>query len=340
MTCKNLFITALMSGLIACSSMVGAEQSELTDTERAALTEQMEKARLELAEAAQRIARLQQQLVRSYGELPGRELRQLEEMQFDFQFDREAGSMPTRQIVFANFPPRLGVLLGNAGSDEENLVVGVTPGSGAEESGIRRGDRLMSVNGHDVTSDTGARIRELLPDLKAGDTVDVVIARGDDTELVMPVTVQTALSGMTEMIHRLGPAIENIDRDLISVFPQGGDRSELSLSPRLAGLGQDMQMVSNHDGLAPYFGTEDGVIVLRIKPDNSLNLESGDVILSVDGAKISRPVDLGRELIHRQAGEQITIQAMRQGLVTEIYGSIPEQQVLPGVIRFRGQRKG
>lgn len=335
MTNKRLLTIVLIAALITCSSMVWAQQSESADAVEKTLAEQIEEARMELAEAAQRMARLQHQLVRSQSDLPAPDLRELEELEFDFKFDQEFDRFPVREIVFASFPPRIGVLLGSPGSEEENLVVGVTPGSGAERSGIRRGDRLISVNGHDVTSDTGARIRELLPDFKTGDTVDVVVARGDDTELVMPVTLGTELSSLSNLTQRLKPAMENIERNIVLFHSHDDDRPGRPVSPRMLGLGRDSYLVSNHDGLAPYFGTEEGVIVLRIDPDNPLNLESGDVILSIDGETISRPIDLGRVLLHREAGEQITIQLMRRGLVTELFGHIPDQtQPRIGAIRF------
>lgn len=55
-------------------------------------------------------------------------------------------------------------------------VVGVLPGSGAAEAGLRAGDRILEVNGESTTDDD---ITEYLQGLEAGETAEVVYARGD-----------------------------------------------------------------------------------------------------------------------------------------------------------------
>lgn len=321
--------------LILAASLVQAQEPDQAELDN--LRQELEQAREDMAEAAQRMARLQRELVQSGSEAHSwvwhGEDGELNELDLEFDFDGDQ----VRHMVFSGFPPRLGVLLGDPESDQSNQVVGVTPGGGAEEAGIRKDDRLISVAGRNVTENTASRIREVLSDVKPGDTVDVVIQRGDGTELVMPVTVGSALRDLSMLGERLAPMMQNIERHIIQVSP-GGEGMPMPpmppMPPRLAGLGHDTDLISNHAGLESYFGTADGVLVLRIADDNPLNLESGDVILSIDGEAVSRPVDLGRILLSREAGDQVTVEVMRNRLPTEVFGTIPDQPArAPGARR-------
>jgi len=304
-----------------------------------ALRAELEIAREEVATAAQRLARLQRELVEIEGGAGNWLLKHAGGDIEDIVLDLNLNDMDNRlrQITFAAFPPRLGVLLDGSGADDTNLIVGVTPGSGAEEAGLREGDRLIEVNGEDVRADTGRRVRDILAAVESGDSVDVLVARDDgDTEIIVPVTVRSSVSDLRFMSERMAPALERIEREIIRVHPTAPDAPVPPPAPRpphLAGLGHDTDLMTNHSGLASYFGTDAGVVVLRIADDNPLYLEPGDVILSIDGESVQRPVDLGRILLNRDPGDDITLEVMRQGLRTELYGTIPER----GIHRFGGR---
>jgi len=321
--------------LILAASLVQAQEPDQAELDN--LRQELEQAREDMAEAAQRMARLQRELVQSGSNAHGwvwqGEDGEMRELDFDFNFEGDQ----VRHMVLAGFPPRLGVLLGDPDDGQGNQVVGVTPGGGAEEAGIRKDDRLISVGGRNVTENTASRIREVLAEAEPGDSVDVVIQRGEGTELIMPVVVGSALSDLNKLGERLAPMMENIEREIIRVHPGGEGMPEPPMPPmppRLAGLGHDTDLISNHAGLESYFGTSEGVLVLRIADDNPLNLESGDVILSIDGEAVSRPVDLGRILLSREAGDQVTVEVMRNRLPTEVSGTIPDQPArAPGARR-------
>lgn len=317
------------AALLLAASLVQATEPEQHDTEH--LQQQLEQARQDLAAAAQHLASLQRKLAESgaagHGWMPHVEEGEVPAFKFDFDFDFDDEKV--RRMVFVGFPPRLGVLLGSPDSDESNRVVGVTPGGGADEAGIRKDDRLLAVGGRDVTVDTTARIREVLAEHQPGDTIDVLIQRGEDTELMMPVELGSALRNLATFGERLGPMMQNIEREIIRVLPEGEIPGQLQFqslgrTPGLAGLGRDTELVSNHAGLAPYFGTDQGVLIVRIDPDNPLKLESGDVILAVDGASVNRPIDVGRILFSNEAGDEVAMQIMRSGQHIEVVGTIPE----------------
>ncbi len=325
--------------LILASPMALAQDAQTADQTQ--LLEQLETARMEVAEAAQRLARLQRELIDSESGQQRWIWRSengdsVQTFEFDSVFDfdvsghADAEGRQIRQMVFAGFPPRLGVLLGGDESGQSNRVAGVTPGGGAELAGIREDDRLMSVAGLDVSENTAERVRQALAETKPGDTVDVVIQRGEDSELALAVTLNSPLRDIEVIGQRLGSVGEQIEREIVRTFEglEGMPVPPLPpvapRAPGLAGLGHDTDLVSNHAGLEAYFGTADGVLVLRIADDNPLNLQSGDVILEIDGETIERPVDVGRALISRRAGDEVTVEVMRQRLPTQVYGTIPE----------------
>ena len=325
-----------------------AQATEPEPNEIDELQQQLEQAREDLAAAAQHLAGLQRKLVES-GAAGERWIRRAEEgplMPFRFDFDVANDDEKTRRLMFAGFPPRLGIILGSPEADEGNRVIGVTPGAGADQAGIREGDRLISVGGRDVSEETSARIREVLADYKPGDTVDVIVQRGADTELAMPVELGSALHNLARIGERLGPMMQGIEFDIRRAFPEGEVRHRLAIPsmgrmPGLAGLGSDTELVRNHSGLAPYFGTDQGVLIVRIDPDNPLNLESGDVILTIDGETVSRPIDVGRILFSHEPGDQVTLEVMRSGRPTDVYGTIPEpanptQMLKSGSLRSMG----
>ncbi|QKK01169.1 MAG: PDZ domain-containing protein [Pseudomonadota bacterium] len=84
-------------------------------------------------------------------------------------------------------------------------------------------------------------------------------------------------------------------------------------------------MISNHAGLERYFGTADGVVVLRIDSGNELGLEDGDVVLSIDGEAVSRPVDIALALLGR-SGETASLEVMRDGERITIEAELTEPQ--------------
>lgn len=86
--------------------------------------------------------------------------------------------------------PKLGVILtptGQADGAKGLIVQGFSPHGQAETAGLRRGDRILAVNGMTVREVTDIRIALL--DRKAGDTVEIRLRRGErEQSLTMPLT--------------------------------------------------------------------------------------------------------------------------------------------------------
>ncbi|MEM1412111.1 MAG: PDZ domain-containing protein [Pseudomonadota bacterium] len=78
--------------------------------------------------------------------------------------------------------------------------------------------------------------------------------------------------------------------------------------------------------LGAYFDTDTGVLVLRAREDNALELESGDVILSVGGDRVERPGDVMRALRRAEAGTSLEMVIKRQQRDETLLIEIPENR--------------
>lgn len=334
-TIRNAMI-ALAMGLPLLAQAEPEEESAVAAAEaagREALREELEVARREMAEAARRLARVRRELADM--DVEGLRSGQLEGLDEQLQvLEGEAvdvGALVNKEVIrrLHITRPRLGVLLG--GADDANEVVGVTPGSGAEKAGIVAGDRLVAIDGRAVDATDTASLHEPLKDVEPGQSVPVEIER-DGESMTLEVRVSSPVRDFRVLTHDIrgpsaAPGAPAIDRE---VFVLEGERlriPEPPMPPRLAGLGRHSHMIGNHEGLEPYFGTADGVVVLQVDGDNPLGLEAGDVVLAIDGEPVSRPVEIGRRLMVRERGETITLDIMRAGKRQQLEGALPERPV-------------
>lgn len=334
MNTEKTMIRWLMAlALLGGGSPLLAQDDDMDSTERAELRQQIQQARDEMAEAARRMARLQRELgaddsrieiLRLRGEAPDAGER-----------DAPLWFGDHGDLAFGKFPPRLGVLLGGPGSDSANEVIGLTPGGGAEAAGIEQGDRLVSVNGKPVAEGAPESIRGALKDIEAGNSVAVVVER-DGERLDFDVETSSIAADVRVFGLRSTPEDGEFEREIVIMRPDGplglsGDAPRLlkppfpPRAPLFSVLGHDSDLISNHAGLERYFGTADGVVVLRIDPDNDFGLRDGDVVLRLDDEAINRPVDLGRLLLGHDPGDEVVLEIMREGVLTQIPATIPER---------------
>jgi putative serine protease PepD len=75
--------------------------------------------------------------------------------------------------------PYLGVSTGDA-PEGGALVADVVAGAPAQEAGVRRGDRILSVAGQEVNASED--VAQAIADRRPGETVEVVVQRGDQRE--------------------------------------------------------------------------------------------------------------------------------------------------------------
>lgn len=316
---KGLLALLLIMPLASWSQ----DDTTMSDEERAVLEQELEQAREEVARAAREIARIQRQLV--------------DEEKATHWIEREIETVEGKEVdrIYLSHRdrlvrPRLGVLL-DSREGRGDVVVGLTPGSGADSAGILPGDRLIAINGEAVDADDPESFGEPLDDVDPGDSVLVEIERKGDSQ-TLEVEVSSSMPGKRRVFERRIQRDGDNNTELMIIGPEYSDGNTRTLrppqaprpprSPRLAGLGRHSDLISNHAGLERYFGTGEGVVVLRIDAENPLQLEDGDVVLTIDGEAVSRPVEVGTALMGRGGGT-VTLEIMRGGERTTLEARLP-----------------
>jgi len=208
-------------------------------------------------------------------------------------------------------------------------VDAVTPGSPADEAGIRSADVITRLDGKSVLAGgaaegadrdrqslPGLRLIELAARLEPGDTVPIEYRRGKERRTVSVVTADEpdlvtrdgdrftfAFRG-PQMVGgaRVAPSPDLMDRLEMAgphwQFFSGSPLGRLELAPLNPDLGR-------------YFGTEEGVLVINAPKDSALGLRGGDVVLQVDGREPSGPSHLLRILRSYEVGESFKLDIMR-----------------------------
>jgi hypothetical protein len=83
-----------------------------------------------------------------------------------------------------------------------------------------------------------------------------------------------------------------------------------------------LSLTELNPGLAEYFSTDAGLLVLDVDEDSDLGLLAGDVIMEVDGRQIEDEADLARILRSYEEDEAISFTVMRKGQEVVVEGRI------------------
>jgi S1-C subfamily serine protease len=212
-------------------------------------------------------------------------------------------------------------------------VAGVTPGGPADKAGVREGDIIVRFNGTRLAaaatgrqgvvesgdqSRPGTRLIELASRLDTGDTVRLELRR-DNRPLT--VTLVAGESGLENLVQRrMGDMLR---RGPTPVEVPG--RGNLLFSFDRAPLA-DLELVKVNPGLAEYFGTSEGLLVVSAPEDSSIGLKSGDVILTIGGRQPTSPAHAMRILTSYEPGETVSFEVMRMKHRVTVTGKMPESR--------------
>jgi hypothetical protein len=227
---------------------------------------------------------------------------------------------------------RLGIKVNLQARDTDSLgayVESVSPNGPAAKAGLRSGDVITKLDGKSVLAGgqaedeaddrqslPGLRLIELAARLGPRDTVPVEFLRGKDRRTVSVVTEDepdTFVQGsggrpFTMRFFRPGAGRDQMPLpagDFMDFGP--GERFEfLAGSP----LG-DLELAPLNPDLGAYFGTTEGVLVIRAPKEGALGLKGGDVVQAVDGRKPGGPAHLMRILRSYDRGETFKLDILR-----------------------------
>ncbi|HTY51251.1 MAG TPA: PDZ domain-containing protein [Steroidobacteraceae bacterium] len=192
-------------------------------------------------------------------------------------------------------------------------VLQVSPGGPAAEAGIRPGDVIVALDGAVTTGPEGARdIVERLRGVQPGSRVAVRVMRdGKPREFSVVPRERAAdvwgVGGVPQVLARVH-------------LPDLGDLPGLDFgAPEFGG----MELASLSPQLGAYFGTTQGVLVIRAPEGGGLSLQDGDVIEAIDGRVPQNGAHASRILRSYQPGEKIHLKVMRRRKVLELTATLP-----------------
>lgn len=281
-----------------------AEKREALENRESELQRKLADAEARMAEAARQIA-----------ELTSERLPQLREIE--------------RRIEFiGDDKPRLGVNIGEGnveGPVEGVHILGVTPGSAAEESGLRSGDTITAINGESLSADNAdqaiRKILDFMEGVEQGDVLSVEYLRDGKVG-----TVEVEPRATERRVFEFRGLPKDFSMPDIHVAPKvvGGLSNDFLVWP--GNVWADMELVELNEGLGKYFGADSGVLVVSAPKSSALQLEDGDVILNIDGREPTSVRHAMRILSSYQAGEKLQIEILREKKKRTLEIEVPDDR--------------
>jgi S1-C subfamily serine protease len=181
---------------------------------------------------------------------------------------------------------------------------------------LRAGDILLSASGEslEVSRDDKPgpvrRLQAVMRELSPGDRVEIVYQRDGQRSKT---TVEATRAGMPDWgaLPGMVPDLSWLEglRDLPGTMPHHG-----------------LQLAALDADLSAYFGTAEGVLVLRATAENPLQLQSGDVLQSVNGRTVTDPRQAWEALQAARGDTVLELQVIRRGQSLTVQGEVPRRQ--------------
>ena len=256
-------VLILFAGLLGAGATLGAETSA---EERSELEARLDQARQEVKESARRLAEV------------------LKEQMADNPEEKVA------EWFSLDTGGELGVMINRDDDQGGVLLMGVSPGGGADLAGLKSGDRLLVIDGVQLDGKGGVEaLLDHMNTVDAGQEVAVVALRDGESKAVTVVTQPRSMQAYVRSV------LDGLDVDGKVIDPL---RQRVRDAPgtRLIDLDAD---------LGAYFGVDQGVLVLDAPEGGTL--KSGDVLLSVDGEAVTTTSQARKAIYSHEAAVRATI---------------------------------
>jgi len=114
----------------------------------------------------------------------------------------------------------------------------------------------------------------------------------------------------------------SLPEGMVRGYTSGGSESPMvySIMGRMAGFG--LELTELNPGLAEYFSSDEGLLVLDVDEDSTLGLLPGDVILTIDGRAVEHQGDVRRILGSYEDEEPVSFTVVRKGREIRVEGTI------------------
>jgi S1-C subfamily serine protease len=245
------------------------------------------------------------------------------------------GARPVfRDFTLAFPPPRamLGLTLDTSDAPNGARVLGVSPGGAAAEAGVVAGDVITAIDGVELAGGDSARARlvEYMARVEPGKAVVLDVSRDGEAR---EITVEARGTNFTFATNALR-AVPATPGAAASGAVQLGDNGYAVWSgtgPNIYRFGQflgarwnDIELMPLSAELGRYFGTSEGLLVVRAPKDDAIGLVDGDVILDIGGREPTTPEHAMRILMSFEPGETLQFAIMRQQRRQTLEYAIPE----------------
>lgn len=332
--------TAAMTALaLLCTPAMAQDDAELEQKARQAEERLMQQEAEEVArahemqnaEAAQREAMKEQRTAQYEVEVRMKDAEQRLAEAARRVADLSMAQLPRverlERIIQANRGPMLGVSIGsddNGDPVEGVELLGVSPGGAAEEAGLRAGDVITSINNETLTADNSheanAKLLDFMQGVEEGDELEVEYLRNGKSD-----TTEITPRPMENNVFAFGFDGGSFTAPEIHVAPGGRQFGNFIWRSNGDGFG-DMELAQLSERLGSYFGTDEGLLVVSAPENEDLQLEDGDVILSIDGRKPTSIAHAMRILGSYESGEELEIEIMRDKRKRTIELEIPDNR--------------
>ena len=231
------------------------------DAREAEFNQQMRVAEERLAEAAQKVAELSQ--------------------------ERLGTMVNVRQYAYkSSGKPRMGVNIVTEDEAEGPVegigILSVTPGSAADDAGLRAGDILTSIDGESLMADSAEessmRVLKYMKTVEEGAQFEIEYLRDGNVGKVQiepRVVPSDAYAWASDGRNVVMPEMPQIPE--VHVSPEAIQKFQFAFGGWRGGWG-DMEVVELTEGLGRYFGADSGLLVISAPASNAFKLQEGDVI--------------------------------------------------------------
>ena len=233
----------------------------------------------------------------------------------------------------------------NIMKDDGWHVFSVIKDSGAEVAGLQAGDVIKSINGFDLTQNKDESIKKYLQtmEFEEGEIVNLVIQRdgqskilqveasqnnpadimmnvssgffeSDDNAWTSELSDLSELGNISVMVMKDGEQFQLNQDDIHINFPDDFKQMNMFVTDGNSTaklLGKKHKLSTLNAGLADYFGTQGGVLVLNVEDDNVFGLQNGDVIKSINGKDVNKPIDVVLQLLKEEKLNAIGMNIVR-----------------------------
>ena len=292
---KKAIFPLIIAGTLAGTGAYAADEDEKAgETVENNLEAKLDAARERLEEAAHEVAELSAEIGRPVIE----------------RF-REFGEGPQRAVIGVQLDPQSG--------KDGARIRDVSPGGPAAQAGIQAKDVIVKVNETDVKGDSAREVARIMRDVDPEEKVNVRVLRDGKPKDFVVTTRPVVFPMFSVEVPPIPPVPPvpphspmSFDRNVLFMRPFGGDYADMELATLTPQLGS-------------YFGTSEGVLVVRAPDEDDLKLQDGDVILSIDGRKPTNGSHATRILRSYQPGEKVVMRVMRQKKAVDLNVTLPKR---------------